>query len=159
MMNIPTAQQSTATSSPPAGLLRRLAAIVYDSLLIAALLMVVTLAAMLVVGPDALAPAPAWYPALLLLSWFVFFGWFWTHGGATLGMKAWHLRVQRADGAALDWRLAALRFATAGLSFATLGLGFAWMLIDQERRTLHDRLSKTRVVVIKARDLAQDRAR
>ena len=28
---------------------------------------------------------------------------FWTHGGQTLGLRAWHLRVVREDGAPLRW--------------------------------------------------------
>ncbi len=142
--------------SPPAGLIRRLAALVYDALLVIAVLMVVgalvAAGVLLALGGEqgALYPAPAWFQLLMLGAlggaWYLLFGWFWTHGGATLGMQAWHLQVQRSDGGPLDWRLASLRFAAAGLSLASLGLGYLWLLFDPQRRSWHDRLSNTRVV-------------
>ncbi len=141
---------------PPAGLVRRLAALVYDTLLVIAVLMVVgALVAggtLLALGGEqgALYPAPPWFQGLMLAAlggaWYLLFAWFWTHGGATLGMQAWHLQVQRADGGPLDWRQASLRFAAAALSLASLGLGYAWLLFDPQRRSWHDRLSQTRVV-------------
>jgi uncharacterized RDD family membrane protein YckC len=144
------------TPSPaPAGLIRRLMAMLYDTLLVAALLMVVALAAVLVTSllpgstPEDLYPPPVWYRLLLFTSWFGFFGWFWTRGGATLGMQAWHVVLQREDGGPIGWRLAARRFAAATLSLAPFGLGYFWMLIDPHRRTWHDRLTGTRVVLLR----------
>ncbi|MCC5862997.1 MAG: RDD family protein [Gammaproteobacteria bacterium] len=144
------------TDSLPAGLIRRLAALVYDALLVIAVLMVVgalvAAGVMLALGGEqgALYPAPLWFRLLMLGAlggaWYLLFGWFWTHGGATLGMQAWHLQVQRSDGGPLDWRLATLRFAAAGLSLASLGVGYLWMLFDSQRRTWHDILSDTRTV-------------
>ena len=77
---------------------------------------------------------------------FVFFGWFWTHGGQTLGMRAWRLKVTTEDGKGLNWSRAFLRFLLAGLSWLILGLGFIWALFDKRRQTLHDRLSKTMLI-------------
>lgn len=140
---------------PPAGLVRRLMAMLYDTLLVAALLMIVALATVLAMSvlpgaePEDLYPPPVWYRLLLFASWFGFFGWFWTRGGATLGMQAWHIVLQREDGGAIGWRLAARRFAAAALSLAALGLGFFWMLLDPQRRTWHDRLTGTRMVVMR----------
>lgn len=140
---------AVSASSQPAGLLRRLAAMCYDTLLVAAVLMSVTLLAMLPGGPDSLYPAPLWYPLALLASWFIFFGWFWTHSGATLGMRAWHLRLEREDGGPIGWRLAARRFALATVSLAPLGLGLLWLLVDPRRRALHDRWTGTRMVMVR----------
>ncbi len=141
-----------ATSDNPAaaGVFRRLAAIFYDSLLVAAVLMCVTLLAMLPGGPESLYPTPLWYPLVLLASWFGFFGWFWTRSGATLGMRAWHLRLERDDGGPIGWPLALRRFALAAVSLAPLGLGLLWLLIDPRRRALHDRWTGTRVVVVRS---------
>jgi uncharacterized RDD family membrane protein YckC len=47
----------------------------------------------------------------------VYFGWFWTHGGQTLAMKTWHLRVVARDGAPLTMSRALLRYLAAWLWF------------------------------------------
>src|SRR3546814_5261508 len=39
-----------------------------------------------------------------------FFGWFWTHGGQTLGMRVWRVRVRRDNGDSLNWVSAAVRY-------------------------------------------------
>ena len=62
----------------------------------------------------------------------------WTRGGQTIGMRAWRLRVVRADGSALGPRRALLRFFVALISLAALGLGFWWALAEPKRRTWHD---------------------
>jgi uncharacterized RDD family membrane protein YckC len=49
----------------------------------------------------------------MLLSAFLFFGFFWTHSGQTLGMQAWRIRVLRNDGGSISWKQAAIRFACA----------------------------------------------
>jgi uncharacterized RDD family membrane protein YckC len=131
-----------------AGLGRRLMAMLYDSILLAA---IVFLAAAPVVvatgGRVSAAPGSRFAFQLYLLSViFVFFGWFWTHGGQTLGMRAWRLRAELADGSPMDWTHALMRFAFAIVSLLAFGIGFLWMLVDRERLTWHDRLSKTRIV-------------
>lgn len=128
-----------------AGLPRRLAAIVYDLLLLVALLMVATLALLLVSGAENV-------PRVLLQAWvllisFAFFGWFWTHGGQTLGMRAWRLKLVRDSGGAVGWADAARRFLAAILAWLPAGLGFIWSLFDRERLAWHDRLSHTRLVI------------
>jgi uncharacterized RDD family membrane protein YckC len=87
----------------------------------------------------------------LLLIAFAFFGWFWVHGGQTLGMRAWRLRLVSADGGPVSWKQAAIRFAAALLSWSCLGLGFFWALIDREKRAWHDRLSGTRLILLPKR--------
>ena len=136
------------TASP--SLLRRFAAIIYDILL---LFGVQIIASALVVLPLGAAPRSAMgagaFRLYLFGVTFIFFCWFWTHGGQTLGMRAWRLRVvSRKSGASLDWRQATVRFATAILSWLCLGLGFFWMLVDRERFTWHDRLSESKLILL-----------
>lgn len=69
----------------------------------------------------------------------------WTRVGATIGMRAWKLRLLRSDGGRVDWRIALLRFALAALSLAALGAGFWYALFNAERRAWHDRVCGTRV--------------
>ena len=125
---------------------RRLAAIFYDTLLLFALLF---FASVIVVVPIEITmehPLHSLYVVYIYVVSFIFFGWFWTHGGQTLGMRAWRVRVQRHDGQSLTWRHALVRFLAAVISGALFGTGFMWCLFNKERLALHDFLSKTRLV-------------
>lgn len=140
---------STPQPPEPARLWRRLAAIFYDTLLVTALLLVLTA---LVVGARAGAgvnPGSVWLQVLLLLAMWLYFGWCWTHGGQTLGMRSWRLRLVAAGShpaANVGWTRATLRFVGAWLSALPLAAGFWSCLFDSEQRCWHDRLSRTRLV-------------
>lgn len=127
--------------------LRRIGALLYDALLLIAIFVLAAIPFVLLTGRP-----QGWMRLLfqfyLLAVAFVFLGWFWVHGGQTLGLRAWRLRVTHADGGPLGWRTAALRFLAALLSWGCAGLGFLWMLFDNAHLTWHDRLSHTRVVLI-----------
>jgi uncharacterized RDD family membrane protein YckC len=69
----------------------------------------------------------------------------WVRVGATIGMRAWRIRLQRADGGKLEPRRAIMRFVLALLSLAALGCGFWYAYFDAERRTWHDRVCGTRM--------------
>lgn len=69
----------------------------------------------------------------------------WTRVGATIGMRAWKLRLVRADGARVDSALAGKRFVLALLSLIVFGAGFWYAFFDAERRTWHDRACGTRM--------------
>jgi uncharacterized RDD family membrane protein YckC len=51
------------------------------------------------------------------------------------------------NGARLRWRDAAARLLAAVLSWLPAGMGYLWLLVDRDRLTWHDRLSRTRVVM------------
>jgi uncharacterized RDD family membrane protein YckC len=143
---------AAAPSPPePAGLLRRLAALAYDTLLLAALAFAFTLLIVIIRSGEAIPAGSLWFEAALFALGALFYGWFWTHGGQTLGMRAWRLQVTAADGSPLDWRRALLRYAAAYVSALALGLGFLWSLFDRERRCWHDLWSGTRMVKLSAR--------
>lgn len=129
-----------------AGLLRRLASLVYESLMVLALLLVASLL-FLLASPDAAATAARpLFQAYLLAVIGIYFTWFWTHGGQTVAMRAWRLRVMRRDGSPLSWRDAWLRFLLAAPSLGLGGLGVLWALVDRDGQFLHDRLASTMVV-------------
>ena len=91
-------------------------------------------------------PVPArnpLYSAYLCATAFLYFAWFWTHGGQTLGMRAWRIRVTAIDGRAIGATDALKRFLAALVSGAACGLGFLWVLVDSERMAWHDHLSRT----------------
>lgn len=135
----------------PAGLLRRLAAGAYDLLLLAGLLMAVGFIVVVARGGAAVPPGT---PAFSLLVGGVvaaFYTGFWRFGGQTLGMRAWRLRVETADGGRIGIGTGLLRLAASLLSLAAGGLGFLWIVVDPERQAWHDRLSGTRVVLLPKR--------
>ena len=133
---------------PTSGLLRRLAAGLYDGLLVIALLVIPTLLAMALRGGEPIPPGNLLFQALLLLTAGAFFTWFWSHGGQTLGMRAWRLRVEQQSGAPLSLGIALLRFVISLVSVAAFGLGLLWILFDADKLAWHDRATGTRVVVL-----------
>jgi uncharacterized RDD family membrane protein YckC len=100
----------------------------------------------------------------------VYFVWFWTHGGQTLPMKTWRLRIISINGKTVSVARAVARYALAWLWFlpplalhpllnlplpATLSVAAAWFALwvalarfDHERQFPHDRLAGTRVVAV-----------
>lgn len=135
------------TKYPTATLLRRLGAILYDSLLLFALLMIAALPVVLIVGNESGFLKSATYSLYLYSVGFLFYGWFWTHGGQTLGMRSWKLQLIRNDNQPVGWDSALYRYLIATVSLFLFGLGFVWILFDKQRLAWHDLLSKTRIIV------------
>jgi uncharacterized RDD family membrane protein YckC len=133
----------------PCNLLRRLAAIFYDCLLLTAVLFVGTSILIPIIGGNAIESGNLAYNAFLLSISFLYFGWHWVKGGQTLGMRSWHIFVINESRQNPNWRQATQRFFSAVLSLLLLGLGFLWSLFDKNKLALHDRLSKTRLIVSK----------
>ncbi len=84
----------------------------------------------------------------MVISAFSFFSWFWTHSGQTLGMQAWKVKVQNADGSTISLSQCLIRFLIAPFSFAFLGLGYFWMFFDENKQTFHDKISKSMIVKV-----------
>lgn len=158
------------------GLIKRLIVIIYDGLLLAGITLVAWVP---MYGIEAALPAAiatstlfaAFKILYLVLIPFLFYGWFWTHGGQTLGMRAWHLYLINSAGKFPDWRTSAIRYLSAGISwfgvagllyvaklelwYLGIGLGFAWILLNPERLAWHDILSGTRIVRVPAKKPTQ----
>ena len=130
----------------PASVWRRVAAFCYDLLLLAALAVCFTLLVLAVRLGAAVPPGTWWFPSSLLAIAMAFFCWFWAHGGQTVGMRAWRIRVVREDGSALTLRRAAARFAAALVAILPAGLGIWWAVLDASKRAWHDRWTNTCVV-------------
>src|SRR5512138_213079 len=141
---------STTPPLEPASLFKRLAAFCYDLLLLVGLVASFTLLAVLVHG-GAIAPGSVWLQLALLAIVIVFFCGFWVHGGQTLGMRAWRIRVVHEGGGPLSWPRALTRFAAGVLSLLPFGLGLWWAIFDAQRRGWHDRLTGTRVIRVQSR--------
>jgi len=82
----------------------------------------------------------------IFITGFLFYVWFWSHGGQTLGMKTWMLRLVSEDGAEITKKQATIRALTAVLSWSVFGLGFLWSFVDTRKRTWHDILSSSYLV-------------
>jgi uncharacterized RDD family membrane protein YckC len=134
---------------PPPGLLRRLGAMFYDSLLLFAVLFMLSYPYVWLTGgknPGMIVKTA--YQIYLLAICFFFYAGFWIHGGQTLGMRTWGIKLVRIDGAPITWNDALKRFASALLSLFCLGLGFLWVLYDRDKLAWHDRLSGTRLILL-----------
>jgi uncharacterized RDD family membrane protein YckC len=138
-------QAVQAANYEQAGLFRRLIAMFYDSLLLLSVLLLATALAMLITRGTLHYHNP-FFRTYLFMIWFMFYAWFWTHGGQTLGMRAWKLRVQRLDGRPITLWQALLRFLVAIPSLGLAGLGFFWLLVDRDRMTVYDRISESVIV-------------
>jgi uncharacterized RDD family membrane protein YckC len=123
---------------------RRLMAIVYDSFLVIAIVFVASIWMPLI--PE-LWQKTAIVQILkliyILCIVFCFFAWFWTHGGQTLGMRAWKIRLYTNTRHAPTLRHALIRYLGAWLSTLAFGLGFIWALFDRHYKTWHDYWSDT----------------
>lgn len=69
--------------------------------------------------------------------------------GATPGKKLLRIHVEMANGEKLSWAFSIFRFVASIVTQATLifyGLGYLIVLIDPQKRALHDFIAQTRVV-------------
>jgi uncharacterized RDD family membrane protein YckC len=148
---------SPIESFVPAALWRRLAAIVYDSFLVIAIWIVIGFVVLSAFGiteartieGNAVVLEPLYKNTLfaaMMISAYLFFGWFWTHSGQTLGMQAWRIKVQNVDGGPIGWLQTLQRCVCAPFALALLGIGYFWMLFDGKKRTWPDLLSHSVVV-------------
>jgi uncharacterized RDD family membrane protein YckC len=131
----------------PVSVFRRFAAMFYDFILCIALMMVMTglymMIANLVLGGDTYknmndsgqSVHDPLLSSILFISLYVFFGFFWTKSGQTLGMQVWHIRVQNKDNTTISWNQALLRFLMGMISWLAFGLGHLWPLFDHEKRS------------------------
>ena len=131
------------------GLLRRFAAMLYDGLLLTALLFVATAIITLPLGNPSGLMLLAFQFFIFEIIPLIFFTGFWVRGGQTLGMRAWRLKLERFDGRDIGWSDALKRHLAALFSILVFGLGFFWILVDPQKLAWHDRLSKTRLILIK----------
>ncbi len=139
---------------PGAPLWRRFLAILYDTLMVVCVVFIAW-------QPMPLLPfdqLPDWLSKGIRLSYmflitFGFFGWFWTHGGQTIGMRAWKIRLVDYQALEADilknpgWSQAFKHYLIALISWSLAGLGFFAALLHKERRTWHERGAGTAMVV------------
>lgn len=85
--------------------------------------------------------------AVVLVVWgFVYFAYQWSLGGKTIGSALLGVQVVQADGAPVPPRRAVVRTLVLPLSFLFLGLGLLGIVVQRERRALHDLIAGTAMV-------------
>ena len=120
----------------------------YESLILVAVLFIASFVFHLVfrdTGSVFFRPA---FQLYLLVVAGIYFIWFWTHGGQTLPMQTWKLRVISVDGGHLNLKQALARYLFAVIGIFLFGCGILWALFDGDGLFLHDRLAGTRIVKI-----------
>jgi len=84
---------------------------------------------------------------VLTLLQFLYFGYFWSRDGRSLGMRLMNIKVIKTDGSLMTFLIAGLRGSVGyWISSFIFGLGFLWALIDDEKRAWHDMIFNTSVV-------------
>jgi uncharacterized RDD family membrane protein YckC len=151
MNSIKEKDSATESSEIPCPLWRRFCAIVYDSILLGCVVFLAWQPVPLL--PNDLYPVVARAIRLgyLITICFLFFGWFWHHGGQTLGMKAWRIKLVPAhplSQASVSWRMAWIRFISSLLSWVIFGIGYFWSFFHHGKLAWHDIISGTRLIVL-----------
>lgn len=93
---------------------RRIAVIVYDALLLFAILFFTSIPVVTVFSITYDSPLYPLYLLYIYLVAFLYYGWFWTHGGQTLAMKTWKTRLFTPYGQ-VNWLQAGKRYLSASL--------------------------------------------
>ncbi len=122
---------------PPAGFWARLCATVLDWFLVG------IVAAITFALPFFLLFLMAYYIAM------------WTWKGTTVGGIVMNQKLVRDDGKPMDFSAALIRSLASIFSFVMMGLGFAWVGWSREKKSWHDSIAGTNIVIMprEAREL------
>ena len=123
--SVPNIETTLATAK------RRLLSIVYDSLLLAAVLFIAFAVLMKVAELVGVELTNSMRSVYMLMVIFIFNAWFWTHGGQTLGMKTWRIRLVNENGSVLSWGQALLRYLCALPSWFIILIGTTGLILEQ----------------------------
>ena len=152
------------------GIARRFAAFAYEGLLLFGVVMIAGYLYSSLTQQRHALQGHGGLQAFLFLVLAIYFVWFWSHGGQTVAMRAWHVRLVTNDGQSVSQARAAMRYlaswvwfvpalisawladlrSTAQI-FAAVSLGvIAYALsarLHPERQFWHDALCGTRLVI------------
>jgi uncharacterized RDD family membrane protein YckC len=138
----------SATPSPAPRIARRIACALYEALILVALVLVATFPYLALAGDSTVGLRRHLLQAWVLLVAGTYFVGFWTHGGQTVAMKTWRIRLVSAAGGPVGTAAAVRRYLFALAGAALLGIGFLWAFLDRDRQFLHDRLAGTRLASV-----------
>ncbi len=132
-----------------AGFWRRFCALFYDGLILLAFYFFITAILVSLNHEQAISPQNHYFQILLFLIWVIFYLFFWCKSGQTIGMLAWGIKLQNRQGKPISIFQGLLRLSFAIPSYLFFGLGIFIIFFSKKKLTLHDRLSKTEVVIIR----------
>lgn len=126
---------------------RRCFALLYDWLLIFSICIAATSVAVFFARGEAISAKNLFFKLYLLIVIAGYYIWFWLHGGQTTGMRAWKIKLTNVNDQPIKLQQAIIRVLLAIPSYGLL-VGFLWQFLDSEKQTLHDKLSKTKLIII-----------
>lgn len=119
-----TATPTAALHTPGVG--RRLACFTYEGVLLFGVLMVAGwLYSSLTQQRDAMVGRHG-LQAFVFLALGIYFVWFWSHGGQTVAMKTWHIRLVARDGGPVSQARAMARYLSSWVWFVPALVGLRW---------------------------------
>ena len=138
---------TTDKAGAPAGIIRRLLCMSYELVLLSAVLVFTVVLPQILLGAFAhrLATGAVLWTQLFVVLLLYFLG-FWLHGGQTLAMKTWRIRLASSDNRPIRPVQALLRYLLCWPSILFGGVGLLWALIDRDKQFLHDRLAGTHLL-------------
>ena len=126
--------------------LRRIASTIYDLLLLLGVWFLVGSIALgvkyLFIG-EVTSLHPNFGMALVILSTWSFYAYFWTHGGKTLGMAIWKFEIYSIDNKKINLKQVSIRFFINLITFFLGGLPLFFIYFSKNNHSLSDLLSKT----------------
>jgi uncharacterized RDD family membrane protein YckC len=92
--------------------------------------------------------SPAFAAIFVLVVQYLYFVFFFSTTGQTVGKAIMGLRVVTVDGRRMGVKRSFIRTLCYALSLAPLGLGFLWVLGEDRRRAWHDKIAHTYVLYV-----------
>lgn len=159
----------TAGEQPTPGIARRLAAFTYEGVLLFGVVMIAGYLYSTLTQQRHALQGQFGLKTFLFMILGIYFTWFWSHGGQTVAMKAWHVRLVDAQGGPVSATRAAARYLLSWLWFipallaawlagfkgsgAIFGLlaagvlGYAWLArLHPQGQFWHDAVCGTRLI-------------
>ena len=121
--------------------LKRIAASIYDLFLLLGVWFAVGSFAVWING--GIIEAKWIGPFLVLVSTWIFYGYFWTHGGKTLGMAVWKFEIYSIDENKINFQKVSIRFFSNVITVLLGGTPLILMYFSKNNLSLSDYLSKT----------------
>lgn len=138
--------------SSPAPFFRILGSVLYDWLIVIGLLMiggffVVPLYSM-ITGNESFEAGSLFFRLYVLSIIGLYFGYFWTRSGQTVGMKAWRIKLIGVENPKIGAKQVLIRLLVAIPAYGLSLIGILWRFLDRQGRTWVDLTSNSQLVLL-----------